>query len=93
MSVNEIRDFMFENYYKQIGFCKENSYYSMKRSKKDLFLLANKLIEKLPNLGNARKHLALQFKDTESTIKSKLIELLTQLKSLKFMTLLDLVFK
>ena len=59
MSVNEIRDFMFENYYKQIGFCKENSYYSMKRSKKDLFLLANKLIEKLSNFGNARKHFQL----------------------------------
>ena len=56
MSVNEIRDFMFENYYKQIGFCKKNSYYSMKRSKKDLFLLTNKLIEKL---GNARKHFQL----------------------------------
>ena len=26
MSVNEIRDFMFENYYKQIGFSKKNSY-------------------------------------------------------------------
>ena len=24
MSVNEIRDFTFENYYKQIGFSKEN---------------------------------------------------------------------
>ena len=26
MSVNEIRDFIFENYYKQLGFSKENSY-------------------------------------------------------------------
>ena len=34
MSVNEIRDFIFDNYYKQIGFSKENK------------LLANKLIEK-----------------------------------------------
>ena len=30
MSVNEIRDFIFENYYKRIRFSKENSYYSMK---------------------------------------------------------------
>ena len=30
MSVNEIRYFIFENYYKQIGFSKESSYYSMK---------------------------------------------------------------
>ena len=33
MSVNEIRHFIFENYYKQIAFSKENSYYSMKRLK------------------------------------------------------------
>ena len=33
-SVNEIKNFIFENYYKQIGFSKENSYYSMKRLKK-----------------------------------------------------------
>ena len=31
MSVNEIRDFIFENYYKLIAFSIENSYYSMKR--------------------------------------------------------------
>ena len=28
MSINKIKDFMFENYYKQIGFSKESSYYS-----------------------------------------------------------------
>ena len=33
ISVNEIRHFVFENYYKRIGFSKE-SYYSMKRLKK-----------------------------------------------------------
>ena len=31
MSVNEPRDFIFENYYKTTEFSKENSYYSMKR--------------------------------------------------------------
>ena len=46
MSVNEIRDFSFEDYYKQIGFSKENSYYSMRRLKKNLLLLATKLIKK-----------------------------------------------
>ena len=35
----------------------------------------------------------LQLKDTESAIKSKLIELLTQLKGLKFVKTLFLVFK
>ena len=34
MSVNEIRDFIFENYYKRIRFSKENNYYSVKRLKK-----------------------------------------------------------
>ena len=26
MTINEIRDFIFESYYKRIGFSKENSY-------------------------------------------------------------------
>ena len=46
--------------------------------KKDLLLLANKLIE---------------LEDTESAIKSKLIELLTQLKGFKFVATLSLCFK
>ena len=57
MSVNEIRDFIFENYYERIGFSKKNSYYSTKRlKKKDLLLLASKLIEKIPDPCNAKKH-------------------------------------
>ena len=45
MSINAINDFIFENYYKRIGFSKESSYYSMKcLKKKDLWMLANKLI-------------------------------------------------
>ena len=57
ISVNEIRHFVFENYYKRIGFSKE-SYYSMKRlkKKKDFLFLANKLIEKTPDLSNAKEH-------------------------------------
>ena len=35
----------------------------------------------------------LKFKDTESAVKSKLIELLTELKGFKFMTALVLAFK
>ena len=45
MSVNEIKNSIFEIYYKRIEFFKENSYYLMKRlKKKDLLLLGNKLI-------------------------------------------------
>ena len=32
MSVNEIRDFIFENYYKRILFSNENRYYLMKKT-------------------------------------------------------------
>ena len=57
MFVNKTRDFIFENYYKRIEFSKENSSYSMKRlKKKDLLLLANKLIEKAPDPRNAKEH-------------------------------------
>ena len=57
MSVNKARDLIFENYYKRIKFSKEHSYYSMKHlKKKDLLLLANKLIEKIPNPHNAKGH-------------------------------------
>ena len=33
MSVNKLRDFIFQNYYKRIGLIKERIYYSMKRLK------------------------------------------------------------
>ena len=39
MTVNELRDFIFQNCHKRIGFSKENSYSLMKRQeKKDLQL-------------------------------------------------------
>ena len=56
MSVNDIRDFIIENYYKRTGFSKEGSYYSMKQLKrKDFVLLANKLIEQVPDPPNLKK--------------------------------------
>ena len=60
MSANEHRDFIFENYYKRIGFSKENSYYSIKHQKeKDLQFFATKLRKKyliLVMLKNIIKH-------------------------------------
>ena len=57
MSITEIRDFIFENYYKRTGFSKESTYYSMKLLKKIYFLLlANKLIEKVPDPRKAKEH-------------------------------------
>ena len=35
-SVNELRDFLLENYHKRIGFVKEKNCYSMKRFKKKI---------------------------------------------------------
>ena len=43
----ELKDLIYETYNRRSGFSKENSYYSMKYwSKKDLLLLATKLIKK-----------------------------------------------
>ena len=57
MPVNATKDFIFENYYKRIGFSKENSYYSMKhQEKKDLQRFAIKLIEKIPDPCNAKEY-------------------------------------
>ena len=39
MSFNEIGDFIFENYYKRIGFSKKYSYCSMKQKKKRSILV------------------------------------------------------
>ena len=50
---------LFENHCKRTGFSKEISYYSMKRlkkKKKDLLLLANKLIEHICDPRNAKEH-------------------------------------
>ena len=45
MLVDELRDFIFENYYKRIGFAKESSSYPKKQKKKDATkLTANILI-------------------------------------------------
>ena len=76
MSVNETRDFIFENYYERIGFSKENSYYSMKRlKKKDLLLLPTKLAEKIPDPRNAKDHCQsfIRKKNIKSVKQSKII--------------------
>ena len=55
MTVNELRDFIFEKYYKRIGFVKESSSFSMKRLKrKDFLLLSTKVIEKIADSTNAK---------------------------------------
>ena len=47
MTIKELRDFIYESYYRGIGFPKGGSYYSMKHQKKRVFLLlGTKLIKK-----------------------------------------------
>ena len=75
ISVNEIRYFIFENYCKRIGFSKENSYYVMKRLKeKGLLLLANKLIEQIPDPYNAKEYYQsfIRKKNTKSVKQSEI---------------------
>ena len=55
--INEIRDYIFENYYKRIESHKEKNYYLIKRLiRKYLLLLTNKLIQNIPDPCNAKQH-------------------------------------
>ena len=47
MTVRKLKEFIFENCYRRIGFTKANSYYVIRNQKikKDLLLLANKLVK------------------------------------------------
>ena len=57
MSVNEIRDFIFENYFKRIRFSKESSYYSTKCLKrKDLLFFTKKFIENVADPHSTKEH-------------------------------------
>ena len=65
-----------ENYYKQIGFSKKNSYCSSKCSKKaNLLLFPNKLIEKVPDPSNSKQHYEsfLRKKSRKSVKRSEII--------------------
>ena len=46
MTVNELGDFTFENYFKRIGFAEEKSYYSIKRLEKGFFVLCSQINRK-----------------------------------------------
>ena len=54
MSVNEIRDFIFENYYKQTDFSKEYSYYSVKHLKQK-FSSYSETIQKIPDPRDSKE--------------------------------------
>ena len=52
MPINEIKDFIFGNYYKRIGL----DFKEIIEKKKDLLLLANKLMENILDPRNAKEH-------------------------------------
>ena len=75
MTVNELRDFIFEYYYRRMGFARENSYYSVKHQKiKDLQLFATKLAEQIPDPSSAKEYYNsyLRRKDMKSVKRSKI---------------------
>ena len=55
VTVNELRDFIFENYYKRIRLLKKAVIIQW-NAWKDLMLLATKLIEQVANSRNAKEH-------------------------------------
>ena len=77
LTVKELKDFIDEKHYRRIEFLKENSYYSMKhQKKKDVFLLATKLIEKIPDATiNLKQYYQpyLKIKNTKQVKQPKLI--------------------
>ena len=55
MTMKELKNFIYENYYRQVWFPKENSHYSIKyQRKKDLLWLAIKLTVKIPDATNTK---------------------------------------
>ena len=55
MTIKQFRDFIFESYYRRIGFTKENSYYSMKHQKKRFIIICNQIIKKT-DPGTAKEY-------------------------------------
>ena len=55
-SVNEIRDFIFENYYKKFGFLKKTVVILWNALKKDLLSIPNKSMQKIPDSCNVKEN-------------------------------------
>ena len=71
MPVNKLRDFIFENFYKRIGFVKKkNLLLNETFEKKGFLFLANKLIEKSPDPCNAKEqYQSFLRKENEKSVK------------------------
>ena len=74
MAIKELKDFISENYYKQIGFTERNRVYSMKcQKKKGLLSFATKLIEKIPDPSKPKSTILFEGKNTKLVKRSKII--------------------
>ena len=75
MTVNELRYFIYESYYKRIGFIKKSSYSMKGLKKKDLLLLATKLIKKIADCSNAKEYYKCYLKrqNSKSVKRSEII--------------------
>ena len=89
MTAKELRNFIFENYYQQMGLAK-NSYYSRTIKEKNLQLFVTKLTEKIPDPRNAKEHYQsfLRKKNTKLSKRSKIIT--QQPKSLRNPNIIDI---
>ena len=52
-SVKDLREFIFKNYFKQTGFTKEDSYFSLTNWKETFILFVTRLTKKISKLGKA----------------------------------------
>ena len=52
MIIKELKDFIFQNYHQQMGFAKENIYYSIKHLEKKFTIVYNCINKKIPDPSN-----------------------------------------
>ena len=91
MTTKEIRDFIFENCYRQIEFTKESSYYSMThQKKKDLPLLGTKLIENILVASNAKEYCKSYLKNKNKKLFQRSKVLTQKLKTMENLNIIDI---
>ena len=75
MTVHELRNFIFENYYKRNEFVKQSSYYSIKRLKKRFAIAGDQINRKIVDHSNAEEYYNsyLKRKNTKLVKRSKVI--------------------
>ena len=75
MTVHELRNFIFENYYKRTGFVKESSYYSIKRLKKRFAIACDQIDRKVVDPSNVEEYYNsyLKRENTKLVKRSKVI--------------------